>query len=271
LLLLKADITYVDSGFENISSLLTIERQARIQGDADTLNASKAYTDLRLGDVDFSNFYTRNDVDSLLLLKADITFVNTQILVETNNRNAAVGNLQNQINLLPDKVYVDGQDQYILNAANAYTNIKFNTIDLNLFYTKLEVDYLLASKANESEVVKLTGNQTIAGVKTFTSSPIVPTPTTNNQASNKQYVDGFNTDETIILLATKWVGNNYILSRSVIDETKFMFGLPTPTTSNNVANIADAMLFITQLNPNVVISCVNRPIVDLVLVFRGLN
>jgi len=70
LLLLKADITFVNSGFENISSLLTIERQARIQGDTDTLNASKAYTDLRLGDVDFSNFYTRNDVDALLLLNA---------------------------------------------------------------------------------------------------------------------------------------------------------------------------------------------------------
>ena len=152
--------------------------------------------------------------------------------------------------------------------------IRIDSVETNLrnnYYTKLEVDYLLTSKANDNEVVKLTGNQTIAGVKTFTSSPIVPTPTTNDQASNKQYVDRFNTDETIILLATQWVGNNYILSRSVIDETKFMMGLPTPTTSNNVANIADAMLFITQLNPNVVISCVNRPIVDLILVFRGLN
>ena len=38
--------------------------------------------------------------------------------------------------------------------------------------------------------VKLTGNQTIAGVKTFNSSPVVPTPTTDTQAVNKQYVDG---------------------------------------------------------------------------------
>ncbi|MDY0179723.1 hypothetical protein [Aliarcobacter skirrowii] len=37
--------------------------------------------------------------------------------------------------------------------------------------------------------VKLSGNQTIAGVKTFSSSPIVPTPTTNTQVANKQYVD----------------------------------------------------------------------------------
>ena len=37
--------------------------------------------------------------------------------------------------------------------------------------------------------VKTTGNQTIEGINTFTSSPIVPTPTAVNQAVNKQYVD----------------------------------------------------------------------------------
>jgi hypothetical protein len=36
-------------------------------------------------------------------------------------------------------------------------------------------------------------NQTIAGIKTFTSSPVVPTPTTDTQAANKTYVD----DKTI--------------------------------------------------------------------------
>jgi hypothetical protein len=35
----------------------------------------------------------------------------------------------------------------------------------------------------------LTGAQEIAGVKTFLSSPIVPTPTTNFQAATKKYVD----------------------------------------------------------------------------------
>lgn len=33
------------------------------------------------------------------------------------------------------------------------------------------------------------GNETIAGVKTFSSSPIVPTPTTDFQAATKKYVD----------------------------------------------------------------------------------
>lgn len=41
----------------------------------------------------------------------------------------------------------------------------------------------------DSDKVKLTTDQTIAGVKTFSSSPIVPTPTTDTQAANKSYVD----------------------------------------------------------------------------------
>ncbi len=40
-----------------------------------------------------------------------------------------------------------------------------------------------------SASVNLTGNQTVAGVKTFTSSPIVPTPTTDFQVATKKYVD----------------------------------------------------------------------------------
>ena len=47
-------------------------------------------------------------------------------------------------------------------------------------YTKAEID---------NEVVKLTWNETIAWVKTFSSSPIVPTPTTDMQAATKKYVD----------------------------------------------------------------------------------
>lgn len=43
-------------------------------------------------------------------------------------------------------------------------------------------------------VVHNVGDETIAGVKTFTASPTVPTPTTNTQAVNKAYVDSAATD-----------------------------------------------------------------------------
>ncbi len=51
-------------------------------------------------------------------------------------------------------------------------------------------DYQAAPKKYiDDNAVKLTGNQTVAGIKTLTSSPIIPTPTTDMQASTKKYVD----------------------------------------------------------------------------------
>ena len=47
----------------------------------------------------------------------------------------------------------------------------------------------LASKAADSAVVHNTGAETVAGVKSFTSSPSVPTPSSSNDAANKNYVD----------------------------------------------------------------------------------
>ena len=42
---------------------------------------------------------------------------------------------------------------------------------------------------SDATAVKLTGDQTIDDIKTFTSSPIVPTPIADTQATNKKYVD----------------------------------------------------------------------------------
>ncbi len=48
----------------------------------------------------------------------------------------------------------------------------------------------LSTKSDDSKVVHNTGDESVDGIKTFTSSPIVPTPTTNGQAATKAYVDG---------------------------------------------------------------------------------
>ena len=44
-------------------------------------------------------------------------------------------------------------------------------------------------KANDSEVVHKIGDETITGIKVFTSSPEVPDPQTDLQIANKRYVD----------------------------------------------------------------------------------
>jgi hypothetical protein len=62
---------------------------------------------------------------------------------------------------------------------NEFLNVEINT-DGTL---KIRTDGTL------SGFVATTGNQTVAGIKTFSSSPIVPTPGSGTQAANKSYVD----------------------------------------------------------------------------------
>jgi hypothetical protein len=47
----------------------------------------------------------------------------------------------------------------------------------------------LGLKADASTVVKLTTDQTVAGIKTFSSSPVVPTPSGATDAASKGYTD----------------------------------------------------------------------------------
>lgn len=87
------------------------------------------------------------------------------------------------------------------NSAEVYTkNEVFNKDETNrLFptfsflsdrhYNKRQTDEVLALKANDNEVVKLTGNQTIEGDKIFNSVVKVATPQVANDATTKEYVD----------------------------------------------------------------------------------
>jgi hypothetical protein len=65
---------------------------------------------------------------------------------------------------------------------------EFLNVDHNADGT-LKTSGTLASKADDNTVVKLTGDQVVAGIKTFSSSPIVPVPTTSTQAAQKATVD----------------------------------------------------------------------------------
>ena len=74
------------------------------------------------------------------------------------------------------KVTTDSKGR-VISGESATTIAEYEITDA---YTKTEVENLF---------VGVSGDQTVDGVKTFTSSPIVPTPTAVNQAVNKQYVD----------------------------------------------------------------------------------
>lgn len=77
--------------------------------------------------------------------------------------------------------------QNTVSAGQLQTNSVTNDAVADGTITESQLDTALAAKVNGN--VTLTGSQTIAGVKTYSSSPIVPTPATNAQVANKQYVD----------------------------------------------------------------------------------
>ena len=52
-----------------------------------------------------------------------------------------------------------------------------------------KVPVVAAVEGELNKKVSLSGNEAVAGVKTFSSSPIVPSPTAAQQAASKKYVD----------------------------------------------------------------------------------
>jgi hypothetical protein len=79
-------------------------------------------------------------------------------------------------------------------ATLANAEVAFNEVDDILYYGKGTGGSggsatTVEAIGGKGAFVNLTDNQTVAGVKTFSSSPIVPTPTTGTQVANKDYVD----------------------------------------------------------------------------------
>jgi hypothetical protein len=101
-------------------------------------------------------------------------------------------NANDAIEALETKVGVDGSavttthDYKLSNVTDGDKAVSDVTYQANK--TIIETD-IVNLETSDTQNVKITGNQTIAGVKTFTESPIVPTPTTDFQTSTKKYVD----------------------------------------------------------------------------------
>lgn len=114
-------------------------------------------------------------------------------------------------------------------------NIDASKINLNNYYNSSIVDSLLNSKANTNSVVLLTGAQTVAGIKTFSSIPVLPTsdPTSANQATRKGYVDAQVATKVTTGTTVNLTGNQSI------DGTKTFTTIPVlPSTNPASANQA---------------------------------
>jgi len=108
-------------------------------------------------------------------------------------------------------------DQPTENAAVLKATFDKASADIKTYLTSLVGELDGTDGAN----VKLTTDQTVAGVKTFTSSPVVPTPTTDMQASTKKYVNDENLKD-VHLTGDQSVSGIKTFALSPI--------VPTPTT-----------------------------------------
>lgn len=105
--------------------------------------------------------------------------------------------------------------------------------------------------------LNLTGAQTAAGVKTFSSSPIVPAPTTNLQAATKKYVDEHGTVQ-IVNTQTGAVssGNTTVIPNDDtipqnIEGDEFMTLAITPTSATNKLKIDVVFIYSADQTRNV--------------------
>jgi len=109
----------------------------------------------------------------------------------------------NSVNDLTGEVKIDlnFQDGFLnIIATGDGTPSTVASIDLDERYRIKGVDIDWTEITNvpdfslDDDVLHKTGDETKSGTLTFTDSPVVPTPTDNNHAVNKKYVDDLETD-----------------------------------------------------------------------------
>jgi hypothetical protein len=81
--------------------------------------------------------------------------------------------------------FADVQDELDLKLPTSY----LDTDDTLAADSDTKIASQKATKTYSDTKVSKTGDETVAGVKTFSSSPIVPAPTTDMQAATKKYAD----------------------------------------------------------------------------------
>ena len=112
---------------------------------------------------------------------------------------------------LDSRYYTQTQVDDLLDAQNDASEISYDNTVSGLVATNAqdaidEVEGRVDTLDNTA--VKLAGDQTIEDVKTFTSSPIVPSPTAVDHAVNKQYVDN--------MVIAPSGSNNYAVAMAIV-------------------------------------------------------
>ena len=111
------------------------------------------------------------------------------------------------------------------------------SVDLTDYYTKTEIDALLAEKIGTDNVVMLTGAQTIAGVKTFSNQAIFPAGLSTSSITSSGAFATLDSSGFVSVAGNPGYiqlrgssGSNYIrILRSANDQLQIMSSTPTNT------------------------------------------
>ena len=187
-----AQIDAIHTKVDGIEAGADVTDEANVSATASVIaNTAKiSYTDAALvatHTTDISNIET----------KTDFITVTQAVDLDTMESNIATNNA---------KISYTDAAAVALNTAkisfDATSSTKLGTIEEN-------ADVTDATNVAAAGGVLNTGNETIAGVKTFSSSPIVPAPTTDLQTATKKYVDdnaGGTPEGTAVLSTGETVG-----------------------------------------------------------------
>jgi hypothetical protein len=111
-------------------------------------------------------------------------------------------------------------------------------------------------------VVLNVGPQNISGVKTFTTSPIVPTPTTSGQAASKGYVDGVVTEVAL--------GNHTHTASAISDSTSAGRAILTAadhpaqiTALTNITSTSSTTINLTAADSGKILRCTSSDVVTI--------
>ncbi|MGJ9339708.1 hypothetical protein ACI2G0_04935 [Campylobacter coli] len=167
--------------------------------------------------------YTKTEVDTRVNAKAN---ANAVVALTGNQTIAGVKTFSSPV-VVPNAT----ANTHAVNLAQLNTKANQATT-----YTKTEVDARVNAKANANAVVALTGNQTIAGVKTFSAAPVSATnPTANNQVANKAYVDSVvnakaNANAVVALTGNQTIAGIKTFSSPIV--------VPNATANTHAVNLA---------------------------------
>ena len=193
---------YINSQWELIGTSATDFSNYYTKNETDNLLSGK------VDNSTLGSYYTKTESDNLLSAKAnqtDLTSLSGRVTQNETDitalQTAVSGALKREIvQSLPtqdistttiymirntttsgDNIY----DEYMY-INNLWELIGTSATDFSNYYTKTEIDTLLSDKANNSDVVHKSGNETVGGIKTFSDNPVIGNNNTNITISNRQ-------------------------------------------------------------------------------------